>query len=101
MKDVTIDVKLTCKRCDEPKSWSLGDCNSEKWTESVSDSEFVKQCHFSTSPTDWVFELTCSGWNNENDEAFITINGINYCEGYTHNYEKKLYIEANPSNNSS
>ena len=33
------------------------------------------------------------GWHG----AFITINGVNYCEDFANGNEKIVYIEANPS----
>ena len=105
--DVVVDVKLTTTGVKwwitEDISWSLGSCLSNRGNPGQSDyqgnQEYNQQCHFSTSPTTWVFRLTCKetndgdGWGG----AFITINGINYCEEFLTGYEKIVYIEANPS----
>ena len=84
-------------------SWSLGSCQSNRGNQGqsvyIGNQEYNQQCHFSTSPTTWVFRLTCKetytgdGWGG----AFITINGINYCEDFLDGFEKIVYIEANPS----
>ena len=83
-------------------SWSLGSCQSNRGYPGQSDyqgnQEYNQQCHFSTSPTTWVFRLTCKkfyggGWGG----AFITINGVNYCEDFLAGREKIVFIEANPS----
>ena len=86
-------------------SWSLGSCQSNRGYPGQSDyqgnQEYNQQCHFSTSPTTWVFRLTCKvyfssdGWVG----AFITINGVNYCKDFLNGREKIVYIEANPSKN--
>ena len=84
-------------------SWSLGSCQSNRGNQGqyvyIGNQEYNQQCHFSTSPTNWVFRLTCKetysgdGWGG----AFITINGINYCGDFSGGFEKIVYIEANPS----
>ena len=84
-------------------SWSLGSCVSNRGNPGQSDyqgnQEYNQQCHFSTSPTTWVFRLTCKetysgdGWGG----SFITINGVNYCEDFFNGFEKIVYIEANQS----
>ena len=42
-------------------SWSLGSCQSNRGNPGQSDyqgnQEYNQQCHFSTSPTNWVFRL--------------------------------------------
>ena len=82
-------------------SWSLGSCLSNRGNPGQSDyqnnQEYNQQCHFNTSPSNWVYKLTCmdsfgDGWHG----AFITINGVNYCEDLVGN-EKIVYIEPNPS----
>ena len=107
MTDVFVDVKLTTTGLEwwqaQDISWSLGSCQSNRGNPGQSDyqgdQEYNQQCHFSTSPTNWVFRLTCKeatsgdGWGG----AFITINGVNYCEDFLGGYEKIFYLEANPS----
>ena len=106
LTDVFVDVKLTTTGVldwiADDISWSLGSCQSNRGNPGQSDyqgnQEYNQQCHFSTSPTNWVFRLTCKntdgwGWGG----AFITINGVNYCEDFLDGREKIVYIEANPS----
>ena len=83
-------------------SWSLGSCVSNRGNPGQSDyqgnQEYNQQCHFSTSPTTWVFRLTCKqAWGKGWDGAFITINGVKYCEDFSSGYEKVVYVEASPS----
>ena len=106
MIDVLVDVKLNTTgqiwwQADD-MSWSLGSCQSDRGNPGQSvyegNQEYSQQCHFNTSPTAWVFRLTCKnsyggGWG----EAFITINGVNYCDDFSLGFEKILYIEANSS----
>ena len=93
--DVSIEVTLTTKAYGSEISWSFGSCNSEQ--QYHNHQEYNQQCHFNTSPSNWVYKLTCmdslsDGWHG----AFITINGVNYCEDLVGN-EKIVYIESNPS----
>lgn len=95
MTDVSIEVKLTTKGWGNEISWSFGNCNNDQ--QYGDNQEYNQQCHFSTSPSNWVYKLKCmdsvnNGWHG----AFITINGVNYCEDLVRN-EKIVYIEANPS----
>ena len=111
LTDVFVDVKLTTTGLEwwqaQDISWSLGSCQSNRGNPGQSDyqgnQEYNQQCHFSTSPTNWVFRLTCKETlNNYNDGwrgAFITINGVNYCKDFLNGREKIVYIEANPSKN--
>ena len=98
MTDVSIEVKLTTKRYASGGeiSWSFGTCNNNQQYQD--NQEYNQQCHFSTSPSNWVYKLKCM--DNRNDGwhgAFITINGVNYCEDFSNGNEKIFYIEANAS----
>ena len=97
--DVCIDVELTTKTLASEISWSFGSCISNV-TEYKDNKMYSQTCCFSTSRSNWRYELQCKdsgedGW----DGAFITINGRKYCEDFTDWNEKIALVEAKPSKN--